>query len=178
MLIVLYGKTGAGKDYLARYLKHNYNVEQLIRPTSRPKRTDRETSYYDFYTEGEFLKKVEETNSIFAVRNFRGWYYGVYNNLPDENKTYVLTGDKDTAFDVKDIFPKAVIIEVEADRNIRYNRAVGREEKPDLAEILRRMKMDDIDYASNRNKPDFYINNTNNGVEELKKIMEELQNGK
>lgn len=174
MLIFLYGKTGAGKDYIARYLQKNYQFDQLKRPTTRPQRSEREKSYYEFLSEEDFEERVL-SGFIPVHYGFRGWRYGVFRNLGIGNK--VLTGDKTTAFSVKTMAEeqgiKIVLVEVVADEAVRIKRISGREKKPDLKEMARRMKSDDIDYENHSGIPDKILDNSF-GTENIDKIMKEI----
>lgn len=178
MIIFLYGKTGAGKDFLANYIVHKYNhAKQIKRPTTRPMRHDQEKRYYDFYTPSEF-EKIKKYGGLEDCKTFRGWKYGIYSlnkaDLLDEYKINILTGDKQMGNELKRKYPSIVLVEVDADREIRYNRIKGRESLPSLDEAKRRMASDDKDYLLEENLYDYKI--TNNGFEglvEIKSIIEE-----
>lgn len=67
MLVILYGQTGAGKDYIARKLLGSLGVDAYLakRPTTRPKRSDKEEAYYQFLTDEAFQRGVEKKKFYF-----------------------------------------------------------------------------------------------------------------
>lgn len=168
MLLILYGKTGSGKDYLAETLakdfSHFYHVK---RPTTRPKRSDKETGYYRFYTDHGFLNLIESDDILFP-KTFREWHYGVFKGISaqarDTEDCYILTVEKETAFEVADHVRNnnglAYVVEVNAPAKTRLSRVLNREKQPDQEEAKRRMAADDIDYAAIRRIPDFYFSSS------------------
>lgn len=178
MLVFLYGKTGAGKDYLARNISRIKNIEQLKRPTTRPMRGEFERRYYDFLAEVDFLSLLEK-KEIFAHFNFRGWHYGIYSRDIHLDGVKVITGDKQTAFAARDLLgDNIVLVEVLADEGKRLSRAEIREDNPDRAEILRRMKSDDYEYEKLIRIPDLYFDNNDGEYleEEIDSLIEKVEN--
>lgn len=168
MLVILYGKTGAGKDYTANKLVAALGLNAFLvkRPTTRPQRSKHEETYYHFLPEHLFLEQMKTQDILFG-KKFHRWYYGVYFGITaqarDRESIYIMTCDKETAFDVADRVRRtngaiAMVIEVVADKDVRFARAKARESNPDIEEIKRRMQSDDEDYRQIKRKPDlFYI---------------------
>lgn len=166
MLVILYGQTGAGKDYIARKLLGSLGVDAYLakRPTTRPKRSDKEESYYQFLTDEAFQRGVEKKEILFP-KVFNNWNYGVYFGITaqarDKESIYLMTCEKETAFEVADWVGKSedtnvMLIEIVADEKIRMERAKGRQKNPDVNEIKRRIEADKKDYAEIDRKPDTY----------------------
>lgn len=172
MLLVLYGKSGSGKDYLAKKLTQDFsNYYQVKRPTTRPKRSEREVDYYRFYTENGYQEALKADEILFTW-NFRGWDYGIYRGISaqarDKEDCYVLTIDKNSAFEVAEYVKQfgglAYIVEVNAPEKIRKNRILKREVSPDTKEVDRRLKSDKEDYDNNTNIPNYYFSSYDDSI--------------
>ena len=72
-VLALFGKSGAGKDTIQKWLTTNYNMNGIISCTTRPKRDyEKDGVDYHFLSNEEFAQKCEENgivhrnNDIFA----------------------------------------------------------------------------------------------------------------
>jgi len=120
MLICIIGRTGSGKDYLAKKLEEK-GLKQIKSYTIRPKRNENEDTH-------TFITK-EEANEItdkIAVTEINGYeYFATYSQVKD-NDIYIIdpNGLKVLSENLKD--EKMLVVYVKADDDERKNRAINR----------------------------------------------------
>ena len=150
-LIILCGKSGAGKDYLLKRIsekEENKNkINLLISDTTRPKR-DYEINGidYNFLTPEEFSKKEHLEWAV-----FNNWYYGTpYDALKEDkiniailnpsgvNQMYTRNINK------QDL--EIIVFFIHAEPKIRLLRQMERESNPNYTEICRRFLTDEEDF--------------------------------
>ena len=149
-IIALFGKSGAGKDTLQKYLIQKItNSKGIISCTTRPKRDyEKNNIDYHFLTLEEFLYDVQQ-GCILEYTEFRGWLYGTQLSSLDRNKINIgvfnLNGMKSLLEDQRlDILP----IYINVPPKIRLERNLKRENNPDCKEICRRFLSDEEDFNS------------------------------
>lgn len=158
-IIALFGKSGAGKDTIQKWLvKHLNNTYSIISCTTRPKREyEREGIDYHF-VDIDYFKNAD----MLETAEFRGWYYGTaFDNL-DKNKINIgvfnIQGIESLLQEERvDVLP----IQITAPDKIRLIRSLNREENPDCKEICRRFQTDEEDFAQL-----FFKYNTYNNVDD------------
>lgn len=176
-LIVLCGKSGAGKDYLLKKIckkEENKNkINLLISDTTRPKRDyEIDGIDYNFLTPEEFSKKEHLEWAV-----FNNWYYGTpYNALRKDriniailnpsgvNQLYTRNIDK------QDL--EIIVFFIHAEPKIRLIRQMEREKNPDYTEICRRFLTDEEDFKILIGPLAVLNNNTQ---EETKESLEAIQ---
>lgn len=180
-LIILFGKSGAGKDYILKkvYYANRYILNPIILDTTRPPRLlEINGINYNFKTEEEYHK----TSHLGEVV-FNNWYYGI-----------PLTSLKEGKINIGILSPKAIekLYEEQEDINIklfyisasdkkRLYRQLEREEYPDVSEICRRFLADEEDFKNLYKMP---FKELRNGfdfdiaycIRSIEKTIEELQN--
>lgn len=131
MTILIVGRTGSGKDYLANQLCNTFNLVQLKSFTTRPKRTDDEDTHI-FITESEsknYEDRVAETvingYEYFATRH-QVYTSDIYLIDPNGIKT-LLQNMPDSEF---------VIIYASALDSMRLDKAVNRVSTDNVCEIV------------------------------------------
>lgn len=168
-IIALFGKSGAGKDTIQKWIMKHYpnKFNSIVSCTTRPKREGEiDGKDYFFLTNEEFAQKVLDLSMLEATE-FRNWYYGTSIDQLDKDKINIgvfnIAGIEALLEDKRlDIFPVLVY----ASDKTRLLRALNREENPDCAEICRRFKTDNDDFAQMDFMPYFVWEN-----EEGKKTM-------
>lgn len=83
--LLLVGKSGAGKDSVARELSERYGVNQLRSYTTRPKRNLMENCHI-------FLKQLPNEKMV-AYTKFNGFEYCATESQVEENDIYIVDPD-------------------------------------------------------------------------------------
>ncbi len=162
-LIVLMGKSAAGKDTIFNVLKEDksLNLKLLVPYTTRPKRAgevDGET--YHFVTEEDFAR-LSEAGCVIESRSYHTvhgiWRYFTVEdaqmNLEQEN--YLLIGTLEAYVSIVKYFgqEKVVPIMITLDDGVRLERALCREreqKQPKYEEMCRRFLADSEDYSKEK----------------------------
>lgn len=170
-VIALFGKSGAGKDTIQKWIMKHYphRFNSIVSCTTRPPRDGEvDGKDYFFLTNEQFAEKILDLSMLEATE-FRGWYYGTSVDQLDTNKINIgvfnIAGIEALLEDKRlDIFP----VLVDASDKTRLLRALKREENPDCAEICRRFKTDSDDFAQMDFMPYFVWNNDSGKKSEFK----------
>lgn len=147
-IIALFGKSGAGKDFIQKKLMEMYDFHKVVSCTTRPKRDyEKEGKDYFFVDNIEFSKKVLNGDMLEATC-FREWFYGTPIQGLDENKINVgvfnIEGIETLSEDSRiEVYP----VYITATDKVRLIRQLEREHTPDCAEICRRFQTDEKDFA-------------------------------
>ena len=146
-LIVLCGKSGAGKDYLLRevYKRNKDRTNLLVSDTTRPQREyEVDGVDYNFLFEDEFKEKEHIEESC-----FNNWFYGTPLNSLDAEKVNIcvlnLSGVRQL-YDRDDLEIK--LFYITAPDKVRILRQLNREEYPNVSEICRRFLTDEEDFKN------------------------------
>ena len=160
IIILLVGKTAAGKDTIQRELI-NMGMNAVISYTTRPPRQEEvDGEAYHFITEEEFLEKEEqgffaETVS-YNVSGDRTWYYGsAVEDLTDDKVMIANPHGLRQLRKIKSLNPIAFYIM--ADEESIWNRL--RQRGDDSSEARRRLNADDIDFMGIDKDIDFAFRN-------------------
>ena len=161
-IIALFGKAGAGKDTIQQWIVSRHNLNSIVSCTTRPPRDYEENGKdYHFLSNEEFATKVLNGTMLEATE-FRGWHYGTSLDQLNKEKINIgvfnIAGIEALLEDKRlDVFP----VLVDATDKTRLLRALNREENPDCAEICRRFKTDNDDFAQMDFMPYFVWDNNN-----------------
>lgn len=147
-LIAIMGEAGSGKDSIMQgVLKQAPQLHEVISYTTRPKREKEVDGVnYHFISPNEFAEKVL-FNEMIECTTFNDWFYGTGYGCLDENKINIGVFNPagvDALCYRNDV--KAVIYYIQASAKTRLIRQLNREDNPDIEEILRRYKADQIDF--------------------------------
>lgn len=165
MLICIIGRTGSGKDYLAKKLEEK-GLKQIKSYTTRPRRNENEDTH-------TFITK-EEANTItdkIAVTEINGYeYFATYSQVKD-NDIYIIdpNGLKVLSENLKD--EKMIVVYVKADDNERKNRAINRADnkEKELDIFNKRNESEDAQFTEFENLLDYA------GVSKLKRIQDNYE---
>ena len=162
VVIALFGKSGAGKDYLIKTLPPN-EYHKIIPTTTRPKR-DYEVNGvdYHFITVGDMTAKVLQGDMI-EVTDFNNWFYGTeFSELKEDKINIGIFNIHAIECILQDERLEVYPIYINSSPKTRLLRALNREDEPDCLEICRRFladekDFDDIDFIYNTywNEKDF-----------------------
>ncbi len=188
--IIIVGESASGKDtlknlFLQAYADKRINVNQIVSHTTRPKR-DYEIDGVDYFFTDSGKMALDIINGEYCeVANFNGWHYGTkLSSLSDEDIN-IGVFNAQGAFEMADILGRenCYIIYIDVLPKIRLVRALMREQDPNIEEIFRRYKYDevDIDLDEFKRKEFWDLKVENNAldtnsilVETVKTVMEEL----
>lgn len=153
-MIVLLGKNGSGKTYLASYLKEKgYNYTPNY--TTRPKRAGEVDGIdYIFINEAEFKKLVKDGFFV-EYKEFASCYYGTpITKLSDNSIT--IAGNTDILN--KEASSPVNIVYIHSNIAKRFERIKARNESNEI--LFNRMHLENFDYLNNFNG--FFIDNSYN----------------
>ena len=166
-IIALFGKSGAGKDYIQHWMLNNIsNCHKIISYTTRLKRDyEIDNKDYHFCSENEF-KKLINNKEMLESTDFNGWLYGTAISSLEKNKINIgvfnpqgvetLININKNSIDTKlDVFP----LYIDANDKLRLYRNLKRESNPNCIEICRRFLADEKDFKNINFNYETYDNN-------------------
>lgn len=175
-IIALFGKSGAGKDTIQKWLINNIDMNSIISCTTRPPRDYEQNGIdYHFISIDEFTKKILDYSMLEAT-SFNDWFYGT----PIESLSF----DKINigVFNIEGINslmqnPQLHIlpIHIVANDKVRLLRILQREKNPDCYEICRRFLTDEKDF-SDIDFPYFEFNNNNATINDVINFFKHYEN--
>lgn len=148
-IIGLIGEAGSGKDSLMdAILTASPTLHHIISCTTRPKREGEIHGVDYFYYTPEKFGDMVLHDEMLECTVFNDWFYGTsYDSLRSDcinigvfNPTAIEALAERPEIDL-------VVIRVLAEPKIRLLRQLNREENPDVDEIIRRYRADQIDFA-------------------------------
>lgn len=148
-IIALIGKAGSGKDTMMRkVLEKNPNLHEIVSCTTRPRREGEvEGVNYFYLTPEQFGDKVLHDEMLEAAC-FNDWFYGTsYESLRSDvtNIGVFNPAGIDSLLGRRDV--EVHVFYVIASPKDRLLRQLNREKDPNVDEIIRRYKADEIDFA-------------------------------
>ena len=162
-MLVLIGPSASGKTEVANYLINNYGMKKMVTYTTRkPRINEVDGIAYNFVTTDEFLKLLENNELIESVC-YNGKYYGTRKKDLGIDKVVILEPNGLEAF-VKEMPNSIVSVYLETNENIRKERMIQRNDKPE--DIEKRIINDRIAFK-NIDSVDYIIKNENITLEEL-----------
>lgn len=149
-LLILFGKSGSGKDTIEKWLVHTYHFHKVVSYTTRPPREGEiDGINYHFISPQEFIELVNK-KEIIEYFVFNNWYYGTAKSEILLDRINVITVDSFRAetlvLECLDIDTLAVWIQ--ASDKTRLLRNLNREISPNCQEICRRFLADEKDYQN------------------------------
>ena len=171
-IILLVGKSGAGKDTLARLFSLNHpEVGLVISTTSRPMReNEQDGKDYFFITQEEFDKKIEsgafwEHKVYMAYKDdeLQAWKYGLEK---EKNKlefgSFIIPFDLERAWKLKEVLKNnIVVIYIDAPAELRKARAAARDKNFNDKEWQRRAMDEDRVFKNVEKEVDYFVKNDN-----------------
>lgn len=185
MIIILCGKSGSGKDAIAKNIVNRYNVKNLISTTSRPIR-DGETNgvEYNFISRDEFIEMINRDEFV-EYRTYstlvggvpETWYYGMPKQDIDKDELYITILDVDGAKSFKNYYGEEnlMTVYIKASDDVRKYRAIARGSF-DETEWNRRVADDEIKFIDATLIANMEVENEYNDLEYLDDIAENIYN--
>lgn len=152
-MIILMGKSGAGKDAILRQLQKQ-GFHKIPTVTTRPPRSGEVNGVDYIFTDEKTFRECIDDNLFAEYRRYHvilgDWWYGSLKSrylISSPTDVIILTPDGYTT--IKDYLRTRNIsydaFLITADYNIRRNRI--RKRGDDDAEIIRRMESDEVDFS-------------------------------
>lgn len=155
-MIAICGKAGSGKDtILQKIIKQNPNLHEIVSCTTRPKREGEINGVNYYYLTGEQFADKVLNNEMLEATCFNDWFYGTSLDSLDNTKVNIVVLNPDGIDSImahKNI--ELVVFYIEVKDKTRLLRQLNREENPDVHEIIRRFKADELDFE----ELDFHYN--------------------
>ena len=173
-MIILFGKSGAGKDYLLRkvYESRPDVLNLIVSDTTRPRRVlfEEDGIDYNFITEEEFYKR-EHIEASF----FNNWCYGTPVSSLSKDKINIAVMNLDG---IRQLYNRddldIHLFYISCDDKTRVIRQITREPYPDIKEICRRFLADEEDFKNIFHFPFKKLRNTSeNDPSECIEIIDE-----
>lgn len=177
-LIVVLGKSSAGKDTLVNKLCKEFNIPKIISTTTRPKRKNEQDGVdYRFITQQEmdlYMQKNMLCNAVsYRVVGDDIWTYGYLREDIEKHDVALCITNPKGAKQLQELYKKNYVsILIEADMLTRIERSFNRDNisQQTAKEIIRRLRADEEDFLNFH--CDFIVNNTIDGYEQLKTYIE------
>lgn len=173
-IIALFGKAGAGKDYIKQLLVDGYKIHGIIPSTTRPPRENEIDGVdYHFLDDQSFGQQVLN-NTMLEATCFRDWFYGTsIKDLYEEGINVGIFNIQAIECLLQDSHLIIQPVYITAPDKIRLLRQLKREENPDCLEICRRFSADYKDFLD---IPFEYItfNNVDDNIQKLYNVCFDL----
>ena len=160
-VIALFGKSGAGKDYILKQYLSRGDYHEIVSCTTRPPR-DYEINGkdYHFLAEEQFAEIINKGEMLESTY-FNNWYYGTpLSSLSKDKPNIGVFNPEGIRSLLKIPYLKVEPIYVYADDGTRLLRQLIRENNPDVKEIARRYYADERDFNNIDFHYGIYDNNT------------------
>ncbi len=170
-ILALFGKSGAGKDTIQKWLATNYNMNRIISCTTRPPRDyEKDGIDYHFLSTDIFTQKVLDL-SMLEVTCFNNWFYGTpIESLKKDKINVGVFNIQGIQCLLQDNRLNIVPVYIHSHDKIRLLRNLTREKNPNCQEICRRFLIDEKDFLN----IDFdytFFDNSDNQVQDFYNFM-------
>lgn len=147
-IIAICGKAGSGKDtILQRVVAACPQLHEIVSCTTRPMREGEADGINYFYLTGEQFGEKVLRGEMLEATCFNDWFYGTsYDSLRSDCVNIAVLNPEgiDSIAAHKNI--EMVVFYVEAKDKTRLLRQLNRETDPDVYEIIRRFRADELDF--------------------------------
>lgn len=158
-IFFVFGKSGAGKDFIVKQITNQWKVKRIPQYTTRPMRPGEINGTSYFFVDNDTFRELFAQNKIVDTRRYDTkhgtWYYGTA--LPDgcdkNADAYIMIGTIPSLETFRKIYGDRIVpMYITADSTVRMDRAIERETDAkrsniDLSEICRRYLSDEEDYS-------------------------------
>lgn len=173
-IIAICGKAGSGKDtILQRVVAACPQLHEIVSCTTRPMREGEADGINYFYLTGEQFGEKVLRGEMLEATCFNDWFYGTsYDSLRSDCVNIAVLNPEgiDSIIAHKNI--EMVVFYVEAKDKTRLLRQLNRETDPDLYEIIRRFRADELDFEDLDFHHNVLINETKEDLDYNVQVVE------
>lgn len=166
MLIILTGKSGAGKTTIEKYLIKEKGFEKIITYTTRPKRKNEKNGNHYYFVNDNTFSRMKDNGNFFETVDRDTivndmpviWHYGSLKRKLDVSKDYCIVLDYEGAekyvkqFGISNCF----IVDLQLDEKLRKERVMRRNVFSET-EWQERCKRDNEQFDRNKNIINFAL---------------------
>lgn len=154
-IVILLGKSAAGKDTVARMLEKMYGYRFVISTTTRPMRDGESEGEPYFFVQNKEFEELIQNNSLIEYRAYdtlvnkkpERWYYGVEKHQVNSNRKHIVVLDTVGLREFKEYFKNRVVsFFIDVPDKVREDRCVSRGDF-DKTEWHRRLEDDNIRFS-------------------------------
>ncbi len=159
-IFYIMGKSATGKDTIYKKIKENIEIKEYILYTTRPIRVGEKDGVNYHFTTHDEIENCKQQGKVIESRTYNTvqgpWTYATIDDEQLKQQGNILTvGTLESYIKMKKYYEnntetKVIPIYIHIDEDERRKRAIEREkeqEKPDFAEVERRLKADNIDFS-------------------------------
>lgn len=173
-IIAICGKAGSGKDtILQRVVAACPQLHEIVSCTTRPMREGEADGINYFYLTGEQFGEKVLRGEMLEATCFNDWFYGTsYDSLRSDCVNIAVLNPEgiDSIAAHKNI--EMVVFYVEAKNKTRLLRQLNRETDPDVYEIIRRFRADELDFEDLDFHHNVLINETKEDLDYNVQVVE------
>lgn len=173
-IIAICGKAGSGKDtILQRVVAACPQLHEIVSCTTRPMREGEANGINYFYLTGEQFGEKVLRGEMLEATCFNDWFYGTsYDSLRSDCVNIAVLNPEgiDSIATHKNI--EMVVFYVEAKDKTRLLRQLNRETDPDVYEIIRRFRADELDFENLDFHHNVLINETKEDLDYNVQVIE------
>ena len=173
-IIAICGKAGSGKDtILQRVVAACPQLHEIVSCTTRPMREGEADGINYFYLTGEQFGEKVLRGEMLEATCFNDWFYGTsYDSLRSDCVNIAVLNPEgiDSIAVHKNI--EMVVFYVEAKDKTRLLRQLNRETDPDVYEIIRRFRADELDFEDLDFHHNVLINETKEDLDYNVQVVE------
>ncbi len=171
MIMVLLGRSGSGKTTVAGILQEKYGYKMVRTCTTRNRRDGEPEDLYYFMSDEEFHGHLANDDFVEFDKYGDNFYGTLKSSLEtDDHIIAILTPEGAQA--IKNVFPDAFVVNVEADMKVSVLRAVSREKELDPGKMHRiSVRATQDYYLYNNLKCDYVLDNSDGAA--IERIAEE-----
>ena len=150
-VIAIVGKAGSGKNTIVDQVVKTYpdKFNKIISCTTRPPRENEKDGVdYHFVSKDYFFKKIYN-KEVMEYTSFNNWQYGTMIDSYLDDKINIGIFNPEgvrTLLSIPEINLNLKVIYIKCSDKIRLIRQLNRELEPNIEEIIRRYKTDQIDF--------------------------------
>ncbi|MDR1018887.1 MAG: guanylate kinase [Lachnospiraceae bacterium] len=162
-IFCLIGKSASGKDTIYNALIKNDDLKPIVLYTTRPIRDGEIPDVTYHFVDDKRLEELDRLGKVIEKRTydtvFGPWTYATVScDIDLKSNSYLIIGTLQSFVQIKEYFGEEIVIPIYIyiDDEIRYQRAIAREDlqeiedeevKAKLEEIKRRFRADEIDFS-------------------------------